>query len=587
MKKFWVTIILVCLGLGTYAQIENTNSSTRPLTYWMNEDELARKHEIGMNFRGTTPPTGPILNIAEFQPMQGVLIRYPFGIPVSLIASMSQIVTVTTSVSSASQQNTVENTYRNNGVNMDNVNFIIANTDSYWTRDYGPWMIIDGNDEFGVVDFIYNRPRANDDAHAQYMANFLNVNYFSMDMVQTGGNYMTDGYGTAASTDLVLTENEDLTTTEIETMANSFLGIDNYHFTADPLDDYIEHIDCWGKFLSVDKVMIGQVPQTDSRYAQFEEVADWFANTTTPWGNQYRVYRVFTPGGMNTTTPYTNCLILNDHVFLPQTGSSYDEDAVLAYQEAMPGYTIVPVMESSSTPWENTDALHCRTHEIPDLGMLLIQHYPILGIQPFQSQYAIQAKLTAMSDENIQSDSVLIYYKINNGVWQTAAMHPTGGKTWEGSITGITDSCQVSYYIFAKDYSLRREKHPYIGEFDPHIFTVSAPVFPPQPPIIGDYVFHETTFDENMISNGIDDYTPTICQIVPNPAQDFFTVFAKNGKEISVYNTMGQHITTIRFTSHSSIKINCSEWAAGTYFIQITTISGEIIKNKILVTSSL
>ena len=30
----------------------------------------------------------------------------------------------------------------NNGVNMNNVEFIIGPTDSYWTRDYGPWWVV-------------------------------------------------------------------------------------------------------------------------------------------------------------------------------------------------------------------------------------------------------------------------------------------------------------------------------------------------------------------------------------------------------------------------------------------------------------
>ena len=45
---------------------------------------------------------------------------------------------------------------------MDNVQFIIGATDSHWTRDYGPWWVIDGNGDYSIVDFTYNRPRPND-----------------------------------------------------------------------------------------------------------------------------------------------------------------------------------------------------------------------------------------------------------------------------------------------------------------------------------------------------------------------------------------------------------------------------------------
>ena len=35
----------------------------------------------GMNFVETDPPTGEPRFVAEFEPMQGVMIRYPLGIP--------------------------------------------------------------------------------------------------------------------------------------------------------------------------------------------------------------------------------------------------------------------------------------------------------------------------------------------------------------------------------------------------------------------------------------------------------------------------------------------------------------------------
>ena len=45
---------------------------------------------------------------------------------------------------------------------MDNVAFLITPTDSYWVRDYGPWFVFDGENNPGIMDFPYNRPRPND-----------------------------------------------------------------------------------------------------------------------------------------------------------------------------------------------------------------------------------------------------------------------------------------------------------------------------------------------------------------------------------------------------------------------------------------
>jgi len=144
-------------------------------------------------FTETNPPQGPVRPVAEFEPASHVLIRYPLGIPVSLVVQLASQDQVICLVSSQSQQNQATSTFNSAGANMANISFMIAATDSYWTRDYAPWFIFDGNDEYGVVDFIYNRPRPNDNLIPQLFANQYNHNYYGMNLQQTGGNYMTDG----------------------------------------------------------------------------------------------------------------------------------------------------------------------------------------------------------------------------------------------------------------------------------------------------------------------------------------------------------------------------------------------------------
>ena len=49
------------------------------------EEEWENRHLIQTMGRETDPPLGPIRNIAEYEPMQGALIRYPFGVSISII----------------------------------------------------------------------------------------------------------------------------------------------------------------------------------------------------------------------------------------------------------------------------------------------------------------------------------------------------------------------------------------------------------------------------------------------------------------------------------------------------------------------
>ena len=335
----------------------------------LTEDELEIMHIIEDMGSRTDPPISPVRNIAEYEPMQGVLIRYPFGISTSLISSMSEDVIIYCLVSN-NLQTSAYNSMNNGGVNMDNVEFITGSTDSYWTRDYGPWWVVDGNGDIGIVDFTYNRPRPNDNQAPYKVSQYLNVPYFSADVVSTGGNYMTDGFGIAAATHIAYTENDECNTNNqssvplppcsyVDDIMEEYYGINTYHVVADPNNEYIDHIDCWSKFLSPTKILIREVPTSHSQYQEIEEVAEYFSTAMTYQGTPWEVFRVYTPNDQ----PYTNSLILNDKVYVPIMGSSWDGPAIEAYEAAMPNHIILPFTGS----WQSTDALHCRVKGIPDL----------------------------------------------------------------------------------------------------------------------------------------------------------------------------------------------------------------------------
>ena len=145
----------------------------------LTEEEKTRIHEIYTMGRDTDPPPTPIRNVAEYERMEGVLIRYPLGISTSLIAEMAEDVTVYCLVSS-SYQSSAYNSMNNAGVNMDHVEFVLGATDSYWTRDYGPWWVVDGDRNMSIVDFTYNRPRPNDNQTPSKMSDHLSVPYLSL-----------------------------------------------------------------------------------------------------------------------------------------------------------------------------------------------------------------------------------------------------------------------------------------------------------------------------------------------------------------------------------------------------------------------
>lgn len=475
LLKQLTVLVLTLFTLGTTAQEAGRYSQNR-LTHQMTPDEELRRHEIGRSFVETDPPAGTITSLGEFERAKGVLIAYPFGIPMTVIREMARDAIVTTLVTGASQETNVRSQYSQAGVNLDNCNFIYAQTDSYWTRDFGPWYIAYGDAQIGIVDFPYNRPRPNDDEAPKIVANALGIPWFGMNVVHTGGNYMTDSYGFAASTTIAYTENPGQTPVQVDQKMHDYLGINDYHVLDDPNNTYIDHIDCWGKYLATNKVLIRSVPASHPQYDELEATAGYFASLTTPWETPYEVYRVNTPQDQ----PYTNSFILNDKVFVPIMGSQYDQAALEVYRQAMPGYKVFGIIGLPGAPWESTDALHCRTHEMADPEMLRIKHIPLLGNADVSDNYTFTANITAFSGEEVIADSVLCYYRINPNPYTpftAAAMTNTSGNDWTVSIPSPEYGSTVQYYIHAADASGKSENHPFIGRFDPHEFYIGTQQF--------------------------------------------------------------------------------------------------------------
>lgn len=458
MKISHHILLMICLSLCFSNVLQATQYNAEGMSYAWEE-----------RFTQSPPPLAPVRPIAEFEPNSGVMIRYPLGIPTTLVVQLAQTADLLCLVSSSSQMNSARNTFSAAGVNLDRVSFMIASTDSYWTRDYGPWFLFDGAGEYGVLDFQYNRPRPGDNLVPELYANEYDLPYYGMNLKQTGGNYMTDGINTAAQTRIAYSENSN-NQSNVNTLMQSYLGITNYHVVQDPNNTYIDHIDCWGKFLTPDKILIRSVPASHPQYTAIEATASYFAQQICAWGYPYQVYRVNTPQNQ----PYSNSLILNRRVFVPTMNSSYDAAALQVYAQALPGYEIIGVPGSPATPWESTDALHCRTHEIPDAGMLEISHQPYFGTQDYSGEYVFTANIIAHSGAALNADSLYVAYRFNSSDWQYSMLNPSGGYGYQSSITGYAAGDTIRYYIQAADHGGRKRSQPDFAELDPHLFVVEG-----------------------------------------------------------------------------------------------------------------
>ena len=422
---------------------------------------------------------------AEFEPMKMVKMCYPNNMPLSAYKEIAKdnkiLLLVNPNYNGSSRISQARTAFSNAGINLDNVTFLDMPIDydyMYWVRDFSPFYVFNENN-LEVVDFNYNRPsRTEQNAVPRKLATYFNMPYSKMLITHTGGNLMQDGKGTAFSDDLVISENSN-NETRVRNLMKQYTGTDNYVITIDPQGDYIAHIDCWGKIIAPDKIVVAKLPTSNPRYEYYEQVATELGNLKCSYGYNYKIYRLEEPGG-DIIAPYTNSLILNNHLYMPLgENETYNKKALEVYRNALPGYEVIGIEGfdfDENNCFLNTDALHCRTHEVPDENMLFIDNREVLHDEVnVQDKYVVKTNIISYAGADINEEDVNIFYSVNDAPYVKESMKrykETTNFTFEFTDLEVND--EVKYYIEASDASNNKNIDPTCGKLDPHTFVVVA-----------------------------------------------------------------------------------------------------------------
>ena len=438
-------------------------------------------------------------NLAETEHQEGVLIRYPLGISVAVVAEMAQN-TIVYCVVTTSQQSAANTAFTNGGVNMNNVEWLNGATDTYWTRDYGPWFVFDGNGDLAIIDTIYNRPRPNDDADPAALRRRGSGLPVYTHRIYHHRRQLHDRRrtGPPISTDLVWAENPSQTHAQIDQRMHDYYGIETYHVVPDIVNgEYIHHIDCWAKFLDVDKILIRQVPAGDSQYDEIEAAVDYFESQPSAYGWPYEVVRVYTPND----EPYTNSLILNKKVLVPVTGGAWDDEAIASYQAAMPGYEVLGFTGS----WASTDALHCRAIGIGDRRFVYVFSRPLQDTGNSRDPYRVAAEIIDYSQTGLNAAQLRVYWRPGvSGTFNYQVMTSIAGTdSFYADIPAQPNGTTVQYYVHAADTGGRQSDWPLVGAAGPFQFQIVSPItlvtldYPDTDDTVGPYVV-ESTVDREL-----------------------------------------------------------------------------------------
>lgn len=437
-----------------------TSISAQDLPKQMTEEEkiIWQTYSPTFNPELSTPPPAPVRTMAEWEELQGIIITWT-----SQQAILREIVRAAqyecTVYIVCSDSNTVRNYLVNGGVPLVNLKYLLFPFNSIWVRDYGPWTVyFEGTDSMAIVDWVYNRPRPNDDNIPLLFAGNIGVPVYQTTvepnrLVHTGGNFMVDGLGMGFSSKLILNENSGKTEAQINAIMNSYMGINRYIKMDNLPYDGIHHIDMHMKLLDEETLLIGQYPPGVSDGPYIEANLQYVLNNfQTAFGKPFKVVRIPMPpdqfgrypnaGGYYRT--YTNSVIINKTVIVPTYELQYDTTALRIYREAMPGYKIVGIDCNSIIP--QSGAIHCIVKEIGAFNSLFISHSSIRDTLYTYSPIEIKALVKTQAG----ASQVNIFWTTDTTLgYSSSSMNYSSGDTLIGYIPAQTNATDIYYYISA------------------------------------------------------------------------------------------------------------------------------------------
>ncbi|MFZ7114159.1 MAG: agmatine deiminase family protein [Bacteroidota bacterium] len=419
----------------------------------------------------TTPPGGSLRTMAEWEEIKALTITWTsYQTVLREIVRAAQTETQVYIV--CSDSNVVKSYLTSNSIPLVNLHYVIAPFNTIWIRDYGQNSVYRNDvDSMILVDWIYNRPRPKDDTIPSILGREFNIPMFETsqapyDLIHTGGNFMSDGFGTAFSSELVVNENPNHTVAEIDSIMYHFMGIDRYIKMPVLPYDGIHHIDMHMKLLDEETLMIGEYPAGISDGPQIEANLQYvLSNFNSIYGTPYKVIRIVQPPDGTGNYPsqsgdyltYTNATFVNKTVILPTYNNQYDTTAIRIWQEALPGYSIVGVPCNSIIG--ASGAVHCITHSIGADEPLLISHQQLSNTTNVSSPYQIDARIQHKT--GIQTAN--IYWTTDTSMaWQNVSMTLTNAATnnWTGFIPAQSVGTTVYYYVSATSISGKTQVRP-------------------------------------------------------------------------------------------------------------------------------
>ncbi|MEM9547624.1 MAG: agmatine deiminase family protein [Bacteroidota bacterium] len=589
------TILLLLFSLNLLIAQENPNPLPRHLTtYEKKIMELGLyQPPLKQSRNNTEPPDFSTRTIGEWEELQSIVVTWDafYSVLREIVRySKDEVEVINVCQDSAA----IKEYLTENGIDMENLTFIQAPFNTVWVRDYGPNPVYQNDvDSLLFIDWIYNRPRPSDDTIPDVISEYIGAPQYATtkephDLVHTGGNFMSDGLGMGLSSQLILEENDESnpfgtsnhSEEDIDEIMSDFMGIEEYPKMQSLLYDGINHIDMHMKLLDEQTLLVGEFPEGVADGPRIEENIQFLRdNFKTYWGTDLKIERILQPPCGNGLYPpqcsnpyeyrtYTNALFVNKTILVPIYNTVTDEEALVRWQELMPGYKIRGIDCRQIINWGG--AIHCVTKEIGVHDPLWIAHRGLddLLAENNTNDYQIEAKIKHRS--GITSANLYWTTDLSLG-YQSIPMQLADEDfdIWNASIPIQVEGGQIYYYIQATASSGKSIVRPLPAPEGYFAFTVESPM----------------TDVHDIQDDGIRNI-----RLFPNPAKGQSMVQIESDHalqlEISITGILGEKLALVFdgkiSVGKNEIALQTDQLASGTYFIQLKTKDSVQIKKLIV-----
>jgi agmatine deiminase len=483
MKNYTIQLIYIAFFSFNVTFLFAQESEKLPKGFSENEKQLLTHFQF-RNAQASAPPAGSVRAAAEWEEVEYLVVSWQ----TSFQNILRQIVAVGVNeckvIIATQSQATVASYLTSFGIDLTNVIFLNVPSNSIWIRDYaGNTIYSDGVGQRALTDWIYNRPRPNDNvmptAHANYVGIPIYVTDSGLtDLVNTGGNYMSDGLGNAFASKLILDENavgnpygvSAKTEQQIDNIMLNYMGIQHYIKMPTLPFDEIHHIDMHMKLLDEETLLVSKYPANVADGPQIEANIDYVLNNfQSPFGTPYHIKWIDVPPSTTGSYPdtggayrtFANSVFINKSILVPIYRPQVDAAALALYQQLLPGYNVVgiDVDNSGENLISQLGALHCITHTIGVADPMLIVHQLV-----HEANAGSTVTISAMIQHNSGIQAATVFWREEGSTtFNQTAMTSIIGSNWMATIEIPTSGVNIEYYIQGQAFSGKTLSRPIVA----------------------------------------------------------------------------------------------------------------------------